>query len=111
MAKNLLLGVLLDKLGEYVDADSLASENLRLGVFAGKLELSNLRLNRHALRTAAGAASPRPSHSSPPTRRPGGHREGPDPKHQSGDTVGISWKLSGEGSRGWAVHTDRCDRC
>ena len=56
MAKNLLLGVLLDKLGEYVDADSLAAENLRLGVFAGKLELNNLRLNRHALRTAAGAA-------------------------------------------------------
>ena len=54
MAKNLLLAVLLDKLGEYVDADSLASDNLKLGVFSGKLELANLRLNRHALRTASG---------------------------------------------------------
>jgi hypothetical protein len=55
MAKNLLLRVLLDNLGSYVEPESLSADNLKLGVFSGKVELANLRLRRHALRSLSGS--------------------------------------------------------
>eukprot|EP01041_Mallomonas_annulata_P001683 gene1683-3255_t len=47
MAKKLLLNVLVDFLGDYVDG--LSEENLRLGVWSGKVVLNNLQLNRKTL--------------------------------------------------------------
>jgi len=47
MAKSLLLWVLVEYLGEYVEG--LDSENLRVGVLSGKLEFTNLKLRRSAL--------------------------------------------------------------
>ena len=47
MAKNLLLNVLVDVLGKFVDG--LAVENLKVGVFSGKIELQNLKLKTSAL--------------------------------------------------------------
>lgn len=54
MAKSLVLSVLLEVLGQYVEAGSLSEENLRLGVLSGKLTLTDLRLGAHALRFATG---------------------------------------------------------
>jgi vacuolar protein sorting-associated protein 13A/C len=47
MAKSLLLSVLVDVLGKYVEG--LTSENLKLGVFSGKIEFHNLKLKDSAL--------------------------------------------------------------
>lgn len=47
MAKSLLLNVLVDVLGNYVEG--LTRENLKLGVWSGKIELSNLLLKDSAL--------------------------------------------------------------
>lgn len=47
MAKQLLLNILGDVLGNYVDG--LSVENLKLGVWSGKIELHNLQLKRTAL--------------------------------------------------------------
>ena len=47
MAKNLLLNILVDVLGKFVDG--LAVENLKVGVFSGKIELRNLNLKTSAL--------------------------------------------------------------
>ncbi len=47
MAKSLLLSVLVDVLGKYVEG--LTSENLKLGVFSGKIEFHNLNLKDSAL--------------------------------------------------------------
>ena len=47
MAKNLLLNILVDVLGKFVDG--LAVENLKVGVFSGKIELKNLKLKTSAL--------------------------------------------------------------
>ena len=47
MAKSLLLWVLVEYLGEYVEG--LDSDNLRVGVLSGKLEFKNLKLRRSAL--------------------------------------------------------------
>jgi vacuolar protein sorting-associated protein 13A/C len=49
MAKSLLLDVLVNVLGAYVDG--LSAENLRVGVWSGKVELSNLKLKSTALDT------------------------------------------------------------
>ena len=48
MAKRLLLSILVDSLGQYVEG--LKEENLKLGVWSGKVELSNLALKKSALR-------------------------------------------------------------
>jgi hypothetical protein len=42
MAKQLLLNVLTDTLGKYIEG--LVPENLKLGVWAGSIELNNIRL-------------------------------------------------------------------
>lgn len=47
MAKSLLLNVLADVLGNYVEG--LTRENLKLGVWSGKIEFSNLLLKESAL--------------------------------------------------------------
>ena len=47
MAKKLLLDVLVNVLGAYVEG--LSSENLRVGVWSGKVELRNLKLKSTAL--------------------------------------------------------------
>ena len=47
MAKDLLLNVLVDILGNYVAG--LTKENLKIGVWAGKIELFNLKLKSTAL--------------------------------------------------------------
>lgn len=47
MAKELLLSVLVDTLGKYVDG--LSVENLKIGVWSGKIELKNLKLKHTAL--------------------------------------------------------------
>ena len=47
MAKRLLLNVLVDVLGNYVEG--LNPENLKLGIWDGKIELSDLKLKRTAL--------------------------------------------------------------
>eukprot|EP00981_Chlorochromonas_danica_P001560 scaffold341_cov154-Ochromonas_danica.AAC.4 len=47
MAKSLLLNVLTDVLGNYVEG--LTRENLKLGVWSGKVELTNLQLKPSAL--------------------------------------------------------------
>lgn len=47
MAKRLLLSVLVEVLGAYVEG--LTVENLKLGVWSGKIELNNLSLKRNAL--------------------------------------------------------------
>jgi len=47
MAKRLLLSVLTSVLGEYVNG--LTEENLKLGVWSGKISLHNLELNRNML--------------------------------------------------------------
>ena len=47
MAKSLLLWVLVEYLGEYVEG--LDAENLRVGVLSGMLEFKNLKLKRSAL--------------------------------------------------------------
>eukprot|EP01031_Cornospumella_fuschlensis_P041470 gene41470-50607_t len=47
MAKSLLLNVLVDVLGNYVEG--LTRENLKLGVWSGKIEFSNLLLKESAL--------------------------------------------------------------
>lgn len=47
MAKSMLLNVLVDVLGQYVEG--LTKENLKLGVFSGKIEFLNLKLKDSAL--------------------------------------------------------------
>jgi hypothetical protein len=47
MAKRLLLSVLVDVLGNYVEG--LTVENLKLGVWSGKIELNNMKLKENAL--------------------------------------------------------------
>ena len=47
MAKNLLVNVLVNVLGNYVEG--LSEENLKVGVFSGKIEFNNLQLKRTAL--------------------------------------------------------------
>lgn len=47
MAKRLLLKILVDFLGDYIDG--LSEENLRLGVWSGKIVMNNLQLNRKTL--------------------------------------------------------------
>jgi vacuolar protein sorting-associated protein 13A/C len=47
MAKSLLLNVLVDVLGQYVEG--LTKENLKLGVWSGKIEFFNLKLKDSAL--------------------------------------------------------------
>lgn len=47
MAKRLLLSILDDILGNYVDG--LTTENLKIGVWSGKIEFNNLDLKRNAL--------------------------------------------------------------
>jgi vacuolar protein sorting-associated protein 13A/C len=47
MAKEFLLSVLVDTLGKYVDG--LSVENLKVGVWSGKIELKNLKLKQTAL--------------------------------------------------------------
>ena len=47
MAKALLLNVLVDVLGEFVEG--LTAENLKVGVFSGKIVLKNLQLNREGI--------------------------------------------------------------
>lgn len=47
MAKSLLLNILVDVLGNYVEG--LSKENLKLGVWSGKIELFNLKLKDSAL--------------------------------------------------------------
>lgn len=47
MAKSLLLTVLVEVLGKYVDG--LTQENLKLGVWSGKIKLNNLKLRESAL--------------------------------------------------------------
>ena len=47
MAKRLLLSILVDVLGKYVEG--LTVENLKVGVWSGKIELNNLELKRTAL--------------------------------------------------------------
>lgn len=47
MAKRLLVNILVDVLGNYVDG--ISSENLKLGVWSGKIELQNLQLKKTAL--------------------------------------------------------------
>lgn len=47
MAKSILLSVLTRVLGEYVNG--ITEENLKLGVWAGKISLNNLELNRNML--------------------------------------------------------------
>lgn len=47
MAKSLLLNVLCDVLGNYVEG--LTKDNLKVGVWSGKIELSNLQLKASAL--------------------------------------------------------------
>ena len=47
MAKRLLLNVLVEFLGEYVEG--LTEENLKVGVWNGKIGLENLQLNRKTL--------------------------------------------------------------
>lgn len=47
MARNLLLGVLEDVLGKYVDG--LTKEHLKVGVWSGKIELFELKLKPSAL--------------------------------------------------------------
>lgn len=47
MAKHLLLNVLEEFLGKFVDG--LAGENLKIGVFSGKIEFKNLKLKTSAL--------------------------------------------------------------
>jgi vacuolar protein sorting-associated protein 13A/C len=47
MAKKLLLNVLSDAIGEYVDG--LSRENLKMGIWAGNLEVSGLTLKASAL--------------------------------------------------------------
>ena len=49
MAKKLLLDVLVNVLGNYVEG--LSPENLRVGVWSGKVELRNLKLKSTALDT------------------------------------------------------------
>jgi vacuolar protein sorting-associated protein 13A/C len=47
MAKRLLLNILVDILGTYVEG--LSIENLKVGVLSGKIELHNLQLKRTGL--------------------------------------------------------------
>lgn len=47
MAKHLLLNILVDLLGTYVEG--LSIENLKIGVLSGKIEFSNLQLKRTGL--------------------------------------------------------------
>jgi len=47
MAKRLLLNVLVNALGDYIEG--LTEENLKLGVWSGQIELNNLVLNRKSL--------------------------------------------------------------
>lgn len=47
MAKHLLLNVLVDVLGKYVEG--LSAENLKVGVWSGKIELYNLKLKASGL--------------------------------------------------------------
>lgn len=47
MAKRLLLGILEDLLGKYVDG--LTTDNLQVGIWSGKLEFNNLELKRSSL--------------------------------------------------------------
>jgi vacuolar protein sorting-associated protein 13A/C len=51
MAKRLLLNALLDVFGDYIEG--LSQENLKLGVWSGKLSLSNLALNQEAFQKLA----------------------------------------------------------
>ena len=45
--KKLLYGVLQDALGDYIEG--LAPESLKLGLWSGKMELQNLRVNTKAV--------------------------------------------------------------
>jgi len=47
MAKQILLNVLQDVLGDFVEG--LESENLKLGVFSGKISLEHLKIKTEAL--------------------------------------------------------------
>ena len=47
MAKALLLNALVDILGDFVEG--LTAENLKVGVFSGKIVLKNLQLNREGI--------------------------------------------------------------
>ena len=47
MAKAMLLNVLVDVLGEFVEG--LTADNLKLGVFSGKIVLKNLQLNKEGI--------------------------------------------------------------
>ena len=47
MAKRLLLNILVDVLGDYIEG--LTEENLKVGVWSGNIELKNLSLNRSIL--------------------------------------------------------------
>lgn len=47
MAKQLLLNILVDTLGQYIDG--LSAENIKLGVWSGKVNLNNLKLREGAL--------------------------------------------------------------
>lgn len=47
MAQKLLLNVLVQVLGEFVEG--LSEENLKLGVWSGKIVLQNLELNRKSI--------------------------------------------------------------
>ena len=47
MAKSLLLNILEEHLGQYVEG--LSRENLKLGVWSGKVDFLNLKLKSSAL--------------------------------------------------------------
>jgi vacuolar protein sorting-associated protein 13A/C len=47
MAKELLLNALVGVLGDYVEG--ITQENLKVGVWSGKIELKNLQLNRYGI--------------------------------------------------------------
>jgi hypothetical protein len=47
MAKNLILHILTDLIGEYVEG--LNTENLQMAVFSGQIEFNNLSLKAGAL--------------------------------------------------------------
>src|SRR3546814_19890387 len=51
MAKRLLVNVLLDVFGDYVEG--LTEDNLKIGVWSGKLSLHNLALNRDTFQKLA----------------------------------------------------------
>jgi len=47
MAKAMLLNILVEHLSQFVDG--LSGDNLKMSVFSGKIELSNLSLKESAL--------------------------------------------------------------